>query len=265
MAIDFPNQVGINYRAFQQNIAGEALTRDQTTPLNLRLSLLESFLDNPKPASQGAKKGKKAHDSIDPWIAAPGSLTIVDLSDPFVDESSACALFDICLALFLENSTPGVGKVIALDEAHKFMNDTSAANTFTQSLLSCIRLQRHLGARIIVATQEPTISPALLDLCSITFVHRFTSPAWMAALKTHLAAAIDPFSRSGDGEGLFSRIVGLGVGEAVLFCPSAMLCLSEPGTDSGTAAIEKLGASWQLVRIRKRITSDGGRSVMASM
>lgn len=263
MAIEFPNQVGINYKVFLQKIAAEALTRDQTTPLNLRLSLLESFMEIPKPALQGAKKTtKKIHEAIDPWVAAPGTLTIVDLSDPFVDESSACALFDICLALFLENSTPGVGKVIALDEAHKFMNETSAANAFTQSLLSCIRLQRHLGARIIVATQEPTISPALLDLCSITFVHRFTSPAWMAALKTHLAAATDSLSGCDGAKNLFSKIVELDVGEAVLFCPSAMLRLSE--RVGRAAVIEKLGVCWQHVRIRKRITADGGRSVMAS-
>jgi hypothetical protein len=68
------------------------------------------------------------------------------------------------------------------------MNESAEAQTFTGTLLSTIRLQRHLGARIIICTQEPTISPALLDLCSITVVHRFTSPEWMQSLKAHLAA-----------------------------------------------------------------------------
>ena len=52
----------------------------------------------------------------------PGSLTIIDLSCPFVDESAACALFTICLELFLENRGD-VGRVIALDEAHKVNKD----------------------------------------------------------------------------------------------------------------------------------------------
>ena len=52
------------------------------------------------------------------WSFPPGSLTIVDLSCPFVDDSAACALFTICLELFLENRGD-VGRVVALDEAHK--------------------------------------------------------------------------------------------------------------------------------------------------
>ena len=52
--------------------------------------------------------------------------------------------------------------------------------TFTNTLLATVRLQRHLGAQIIVSTQEPTISLALLDLYSVTIVHRFTSPATLS-------------------------------------------------------------------------------------
>ena len=67
------------------------------------------------------------------------------------------------------------------------MTDNGPAHIFTESLLSVIRQQRHLATRVIIATQEPTISPSLLDLCSMTIVHRFTSPAWMNALQNHLA------------------------------------------------------------------------------
>ena len=41
-----------------------------------------------------------------------------DLSCPFVDESSACALFAICLDLFL-GSCNTASRIVALDEAHK--------------------------------------------------------------------------------------------------------------------------------------------------
>jgi hypothetical protein len=56
-------------------------------------------------------------------------------------------------------------------------------------LVAAIRLQRHLACRIIIATQEPTIALRLLNLCSITLVHRFSSPEWLKMLKVHLAAA----------------------------------------------------------------------------
>jgi hypothetical protein len=102
------------------------------------------------------------------------------------------------------------------------MNNSAEALTFTNTLLSTIRLQRHLGTRIIISTQEPSISSALLDLSSVTIVHRFTSPEWMRCLQAHLAAAaIDVLvSRSertekdcGEGElsikeKIFNKIVG---------------------------------------------------------
>lgn len=80
----------------------------------------------------------------------------------------------------MSQSLPGtntdLGRVVALDESHKYMTETDEDQVFTESLLSAIRLQRHNGTRIIISTQEPTISPGLLDLCSITIVHRFASP-----------------------------------------------------------------------------------------
>ncbi|KAK8196093.1 hypothetical protein M8818_007246 [Zalaria obscura] len=54
----------------------------------------------------------------DTFKTQPGTLTIVDLSDPFLDDSTACVLFDVCLTAF-EQSRPASGLVVALDEAHK--------------------------------------------------------------------------------------------------------------------------------------------------
>ena len=52
------------------------------------------------------------------WNFEPGILTIVDLSCSFVDDNAACALFNICLELFLE-SRGSVGRIVVLDKAHK--------------------------------------------------------------------------------------------------------------------------------------------------
>lgn len=110
----------------------------------------------------------------------------MDLSCPCVTAEMACSLFSICLSLFLEQSS-NIGRVIALDEAHKYMTESREAKELTKKLLGCIRMQRHIGARVFIATQEPTISPGLLDLCSVTIVHRFSSPEWLATLRRHLA------------------------------------------------------------------------------
>lgn len=106
---------GFNYQKFIKEIHAQKLTGEQRGPLSLRLDLLDSFIDTGKFAR---KLKNKVDVSKNLFAATSGRLTIVDLSDPFVDASSACVLFDICLALFLEDRS-STGKIIALDEAHK--------------------------------------------------------------------------------------------------------------------------------------------------
>ncbi len=210
----------------------------------------------------------------------------------------------------------------------------------SNSLIATIRLQRHLAARIIIATQEPTIDPRLLDLCSITLVHRFSSPEWMKVLKGHLAGAvaggtteriIEEEEEGGgredeedddddevvmkkkekkndqkkESEDIFNKIVDLKVGEALLFSPSAVLDVGVVGSTTsrlhrrredgaarqqdvvageeeeeedeeegreknekeevgnrkqGGHRVRKLGTGYLKVRIRNRVTVDGGRS-----
>jgi hypothetical protein len=147
--------------------------------------------------------------------------------------------------------------------------------------LSTIRLQRHLGARIIISTQEPTISPALLDLSSVTIVHRFASPEWLRTLKGHLAAVASdlldenyPSSNinlSSDGEAkgknsvakrIFTDIVNVHVGESLLFSPNAVIGIERK--EDGEMGVQRLGVGYFRIRVRTRLTADGGKSIMAS-
>lgn len=98
---------------FEELLDNESFIRGQMGPLNLRLQLLESFL----------QKGKQSTGPGDIWEFKPGTLTIVDLNCPFVEEADACALFNICLSLFMERRSEG-GRLVALDEAHKVSIDT---------------------------------------------------------------------------------------------------------------------------------------------
>jgi hypothetical protein len=93
-----------NYNAFKGALESCTLTWSQRIPLQQRLGLLESFLD--------------LEDSAMDYNFEAGSLTIIDLSCPFVDANTACVLFDICMGLYLEFD-PTIGKIIAMDEAHK--------------------------------------------------------------------------------------------------------------------------------------------------
>jgi hypothetical protein len=93
-----------NYLEFRRRLDDAGLDRKQEEFLKQRLDLLESFLD-----LNGS--------TTSPNFAA-GEITIIDLSCPFMDASTACVLFKVGMGLYLESDSR-VGKVIVLDEAHK--------------------------------------------------------------------------------------------------------------------------------------------------
>ena len=128
--------------------------------------------------------------------------------------------------------------------------------------MSIIRQQRHLGTRVIIATQEPTLDTRLLDLCNVVIVHHFSSPAWFDVLKGHLAGSRGEKERSDMINEIFRTIVKLKTGHALIFAPRAMLH-TNTGAGVGTEAIARLGDGYVRVLIRPRVTADGGRSITA--
>ncbi|KAM0279718.1 hypothetical protein ACHAQH_004409 [Verticillium albo-atrum] len=268
-----------DHARFKDELMRTELTVMQLAPLKQRLETLESFM--PKKQSTMDKSRGKVHQQStagNSWTPQPGQLTIVDLSCPCVTAEMACSLFNITLSLFLEQNS-STGRVVALDEAHKYIKDTSAeARTLTENIISVIRLQRHLGVRVLISTQEPTVSPKLLDLCSVTIVHRFTSPDWLRTLRNHLAGVSYMSVTAGDekdldsevGVGhpitlggkdpvmeLFAIIVGLRTGQALVFAPSAAIDVVDGDQ------LRRLAHRSLRVQVRSRLTGDGGRSVMA--
>jgi hypothetical protein len=173
---------------------------------------------------------------------------------------------------------------LVLDEAHKYLTNADA-DRFNQSLCSIIRQQRHLAARIIISTQEPTVVPSsMLDLLSYIICHRFQSPSWVRHLSAHIStppSTTTGAQSSGDAvvgleaeeaplSGNISThistttgaqswgdvVIGLETGEALLFSPNA-LCAD------GSGQPVKLGNGHVHLFTRPRITRDGGQSILA--
>lgn len=124
----------------------------------------------------------------------------------------------------------------------------------TDHVVSIIRQQRHLATRVMIATQEPMLSPLLLDLCNVTIVHHFKSPAWYQTLITHIASVRLHGERNTD---LFETIVSLKIGQALVFCPSALLDVQDD-------AVVSMRDDFMKLKIRARISADGGRSLLSS-
>ncbi|KGO61974.1 hypothetical protein PEX2_014700 [Penicillium expansum] len=294
MAIANQGKSGFNYAAFKLLLQREQFLKGQLMPLNMRLEVLESFFEPGSMPGAGANTSKEKG-AGDVWSFPPGTLTIIDLSCPFVGQEDACALFNISVSLFLKNRQD-TGRLIALDEAHKFMTSTSPeAADLTETLLSVVRQQRHLAARVMIATQEPTLAPALLELCNVTIIHRFSSPAWFKAIRAHIAGAgAQEVGTSTKASSIFNKIVRLPTGEALVFCPTALLDIVKNGdqendesssvtsssrsdtpdspfstdsaqvatTESSSHRVVQLGTAYAHIRVRNRITVDGGRSML---
>lgn len=52
---------------------------------------------------------------------AQGQVTIIDLSDPFIDPAAACGMFEIIVRIFIRADVQ-TGKVLVVDEAHKVLH-----------------------------------------------------------------------------------------------------------------------------------------------
>lgn len=95
-----------NFNTFKRLLEEKKKSKEfnpaQMSGLKQRMALLEAFLD--------AKKQKPRF--------VRGQLTIVDLTDPFIDPSSACSIFEVVTRLFVRAELD-TGKVLVVDEAHK--------------------------------------------------------------------------------------------------------------------------------------------------
>lgn len=114
MAAEPDAKPGIDYLTFRTRVEKLDLSLGQKIPLGLRLDLLQEFIEEPQKKKGDKRQEKRGND----WEPVPGRLTILDLSCHFLDVSTACTLFDIYLGVFLEQKLD-IGRVVALDEAHK--------------------------------------------------------------------------------------------------------------------------------------------------
>ncbi|KAF3906730.1 hypothetical protein AA313_de0201735 [Arthrobotrys entomopaga] len=242
------NPEGFNYEKFKEILATQQFSGQQWQPLDLRLELLESFI--------GSESNR------DPFDAASGTITIVDLTCPFVDAETACLLFSICVDLFCAAQGSASGKILALDEAHKFMTAKAASQKFAESVITNVRLYRHVGLRTIISTQDPDVHPQLLELSNFILMHRFDSPRWFEIIRKYVGFAVEQESDSRAETGsrknqalkIFEQIMMLNPGEALLYCPRLVTTDGHRG-DRQVAYLQN-----KLIKIlvRRRLTKDGG-------
>jgi DNA phosphorothioation-dependent restriction protein DptH len=134
---------------------------------------------------------------------------VADLTDPLLQPDEACGVFQVLLQQFRESSLDDrVGKVVAFDEAHKYLNNNNGFGSveLANAIVDTVRKMRHEGIRVLVSTQSPmTMPPELLELTSATILHQFQSADWCTYLQhkvTLPSAAFETIKSLGTGQAL---------------------------------------------------------------
>lgn len=115
------------YSAFMKQLEEKKkdMNPAQKAGLRQRLDLLQTFTRQTRSfplanTSRNAMVNANAMVMREEERFASGMVTIIDLSDPFVDPPLAGAIFEICIRLFQRTSVD-TGKVLVVDEAHKVL------------------------------------------------------------------------------------------------------------------------------------------------
>lgn len=235
---------------FVAEVRAACSVKGQEAPLLQRLALLESFV------AEGPANAAIAVQGLDVARACAGAgrLVVADLTDPLLSGEEAGSVFAVLVRAF--RALPAAhGRLLCLDEAHRYLADGGAASGgggggLAAAVVDCARLMRHDGLRLVVSTQSPrSLPPELLELASVALMHRFHSADWFAALRSRLP--LDDSRRA--------AIAQLPTGTALVFAPRCALprAAASP-SDSADAPDEQQ----QLFRVavRRRITADWGAS-----
>eukprot|EP00960_Hanusia_phi_P069584 767127-Hanusia_phi.AAC.3 len=236
------NNSTMSLDALIQQIQKQCNLTTQTGPLAQRIQLLQSIVQ------ESSYNSSISHLSSDLYDACkPGKLVIVDLTDPMLASSEANSIFQILVEQFRTLGGDVTGKLLVLDEAHKYMHGVES-DGLSQSVVNMARLMRHDNMRLAVSTQSPsTLAPELLELISLAVLHRFHSHDWYRYLSTKLPLEQEDWE----------RILELRPGEALVFA-SRKSFLSEEGEEGES----KTGKSKCMqVKIRARLTADKGGSM----
>lgn len=221
------------FELFVEQLKEVCNVQGQSAPLLQRLNLLSAIV------AESAVNTTILTDSLDLNSAcAPGTLVIVDLTDPLLSRDEANGIFQVLTEQFRAlPSSQSSGKLLALDEAHKFMKG-DASDGLSEAIVNAARLMRHDGMRLVVSTQNPSaLAPELLELVTVAVMHRFHSRDWFTHLSSKIALP----------ESSWDSIKNLETGVGMVFCATSRL--------DGRPSCGVIP-----VRIRERLTADRGSS-----
>ena len=225
------------YQDFIRQIEELATLPGQSGPLKQRFQMLSSFVYESDKNESLRDVGVDLAD-----VMEAGRMVVVDLTDPMMSPADANGVFQVLLETFRFKQIPRAGKLVAFDEAHRYMGLNGESDGLAREITDCARLMRHEGLRLVISTQSPKAMPEeLLELTTVLISHRFQSGDWHQYLAKKVPLP----------DGSFETIRALQPGEALVY--SARPCLPAHEAHAGAAEVVR-------VQVRRRLTADRGAS-----
>jgi hypothetical protein len=222
----------------------DSCSGNQSAPVEQRLQLLRSMVYESDENKSIQGEGCDLAD-----VMQAGRMVVADLTDPMMSPAEANGVFQVLLATFRNTHIEGAGKIVAFDEAHRYMGINGESDALAHEITDCARLMRHEGLRLLISTQSPKAMPEeLLELTTVLVAHRFQSGDW----HTYLSKKV-PLP-----DGSFELIRALEPGEALVY--SARPCILEPQPLAAAEGGWRVSSEVMRVKVRKRLTEDRGAS-----
>ena len=184
----------VSIESLRESVTESAMSQNQKNLAKTRIDFAATFVRD---------GGGVAHH------VRPGRLVIVDIRDELIEQDEALAIFMVLLNRFgqVVDGDASFNKIIVFDEAHKYMDNTK----LTQAIVDNVRLMRHRGTTVVLASQDPPSVPKeVIELSSIIVAHRFTSPKWL----DHIRKVNSAF---GEAAMQPSQLARLGAGDAFVW------------------------------------------------
>jgi hypothetical protein len=213
-------------------------SRSQLAPMQQRLNLLRSFVteDNDPECAEL------------PSLMQPDNYIICDLTDPTLSEIEVNSVFQVLLQQFRQTYVPSCGKIVAFDEAHKYLVSDQKSNSLSKDIVSTVRQIHHENIRVLLSTQSPLDLPhEIIELSTMMVLHEFQSREWYKYLESKLSLPAKGFE----------IVKKLESGHALLCSNKIMQSLLD-GSRKDDARLEDSESI--VVQVRKRITNDFGAS-----
>ena len=190
-----------SFGTFCEEIKKLASFKHPDSQLPQRLRLLESIVfESPENASIAAE-----WPTICDHVYSPGSLMIVDLTDPLLSTSDANCIFQVFAEQFRsEQRNSHAEKLLAVHNVQNYMDPVGSGGL--ADILITFAQQKVM--RLFVSATSPHSMPtALLESCTVAVLHRFHSREWLRSVAKALPI----------NDAAFERFVSLQLGQAIVF------------------------------------------------